>query len=225
MKVQHLKYFPRFIHYFEFQLLLLGFPDVTQLRERKELYKKIWDYYWRINYNQLPSRPNPIRIEKQQGKAQKLSFVGMDRKPGKIRVGIANVNVSLENYVNVLKGGSSFDLKIRDQFNKVINEAIAWKVDILVLPECYINPRWLNKIHKIARKHQMAIVFGLEYVIDRNKKIVNNYLVSLLPFKLGFYNNCIIDMRLKNHYSPDEKSLINQFNLQCPNTENLQYTM
>ncbi len=67
------------------------------------------------------------------------------------------------------------------------------------------------------------MVFGLEHIIKN--KIVYNYLVTILPFKLGKFNNCIVDIRVKNYYAPSEKQQIIDNHLKIPKTQGALYTM
>lgn len=229
-ETKYLYYYPRYVHLHEIQLLKLSYPYPFILSKKKEDdYKIIWKWFWKINYGfDEPKHPIPVSFstlnEDETVTAGKLQ-VGEKSVGKKIRVGIANVNVSPENFENNLKGVSSFESETRKTAAKIINAAIKENVDFLVLPECFVHYSWIGKLIRVARDHQMGMVFGLEHVIDVENKIAYNYLVTLLPFKLGNFNNCIVEMRLKNYPSPSEEKEIIGHLLNLPPKRNRNYVM
>ena len=62
----------------------------------------------------------------------------------------------------------------------------------------------------------MAIVSGLEYVINRSNEALN-IVATFLPIQWAKYKtDCIPVLRLKNHYAPSEKQMIVDNGLECP---------
>ncbi len=173
-------------------------------------------------------REKPFSIENfpEKGNNRNLNRVSIGdiNNPKKIRIGISNVRVNPEVFESNLKNHSLFDKQVRHRTSKIINLAITEKVDFLVLPECFINSMWIKNLIRISKDHQMSMVFGLEHVVDTSNKTVYNYLVTLLPYKQGLFNNCLFDIRVKNHYSPSEKELIEGYFYKVPNCS-LKYTM
>ena len=218
LSIDHLLLFPRYIHFNELQFLSLGFPVPDLLKENN--YDEIWKWFCKINYDSdnISKFKNSILLEETLSggnpkiKKRKM-IIGDLNENQKLRIGIANITIKEELYIDKLKGKTTFNQN-RESISNLINDAIEQKVDLLVLPECLINYQWINKLIKVSRDHQMGMVFGLEYIIDNN--IAYNYLVSLLPFKLGQFNNCAVEFRLKNHYSPAEKKYIQNYYLSEP---------
>jgi hypothetical protein len=228
----YLNLYPRYVHFHEVQLLILGFPQIANLFNRKKKFDYAWALFWWINYQKTNFEDNPIKVEpiKKTLKndthkvyTEKVT-IGDSINIDKVKIGVANVIVSNENYEQSLLGKSNFNKSSRIEASKIVNQAIEQNVNLLTLPECYINYSWVNKLIYVARKKQMGIIFGLEYIINSQKQ-VNNYLVCILPFKLGDYENCAIDIRLKNHYSPKEISEIQDKQLSVPIQNLCSYVM
>ena len=127
-----------------------------------------------------------------------------------IRIGIANVKLDENCLENKILNDSRLNSDRRNIASNIINNAIKEKVDLLILPECYINYEWLHKLIRVSKDNQMGMIFGLEHILDDETKTAYNFIVSLLPFKIDIFNNCAIDIRLKNHYAPREKEKIEE---------------
>jgi len=74
------------------------------------------------------------------------------------------------------------------------------------LPEVSVPYPWLPQLTDEARRKQRMLIFGLEHMTVNTKAF--NYLVTCLPIKHNGIKDCIVSLRLKNHYSPGEQSLI-----------------
>ncbi len=230
--IERLQYFPRYIHLHEFEMYLLNFPLVNESSyftpKKERLFDDIWKLFWTINYGSDYVRKKPFSIENFPGKGNNRNLnrmsIGDINNSKKIRIGISNVRVNPEVFESNLKNHSLFDKQVRHRTSKIINLAIDEKVEFLVLPECFINSMWIKNLLRISKDHQMGMVFGLEHVVDIGNNIVYNYLVTLLPYKQGLFNNCLFDIRVKNHYSPSEKELIEGYFYMVPNCS-LEYTM
>ncbi len=131
-------------------------------------------------------------------------------------VGIANMKVKEADIEAAYTPHKKPNLSITRQADlyELLNSAIRGKkCDILALPEVSIPVRWLPLMVSFARKQQMSIVFGLEHWVSNNQ--AHNFVVTLLPFETEVgYKNCILSVRLKNHYSPNEKHELNRLGLQ-----------
>lgn len=219
--LDHLKYFPRYIHFHEIQMCLLGYPHQKSGAEDKgKDYETIWGKFWKLNYgnNGDEIENKSISVDRQNSSndihTAKIS-VDKNVKKTEFRIGIANVNVDFKAFERVLRGKSSFLSAYQNKAVDVINYAIKEKVDFLVLPECYVHHTWINKMIRVARDHQMGMVFGLEHIVDHDG-VVYNYIVTLLPYTMGGFHNCAVEIRLKNHYSPSEKKYIGGYFLKTP---------
>ena len=140
-------------------------------------------------------------------KYEKLKNLKIIKTPGhkkdKIKIGLLNTKLDSKNFENKLIGNPNLTSKRFDKIKLLINEAITKKVDLLVMPEMYVPYEWVEKIVKISKDHQMAIIFGVESVENNNK--IANYIMSALPFKLhDKYYECALVYRLKNYYAPNE---------------------
>ncbi len=251
---KYLRFYPTFVHFHEFLLLVLQYPiiDSTNLitddlsensksiKEKK--YKIAFKLFYWVNFGiepkkikdfQVPVLNNEFNDQNrkdlfdfdikfsdylQNNKIEALKIkIGRKINRKNITIGIANVKIDENVIENSLFNNSVFDSERRNIITGVINTAIDHKVDLLILPECYVNSKWLHKLIRISREHQMGMVFGLEYIVDRDKRYVYNYVVTLLPFKIDIFNNCAIDIRIKNHYAPREKEIIEDFSFRIPN--------
>ena len=120
-----------------------------------------------------------------------------------IKVGLVNTKLNKNDCINRLKNKPNLSYKRFDAIKDLINESIKKHVDLLVMPEMFIPIEWVNEIVKISKDHQMAIIFGLEPII--NKEYVGNYIMATLPFLVSDkYSESLLTYRLKNHYSPEE---------------------
>ena len=67
----------------------------------------------------------------------------------------------------------------------------------------YIPYEWINEIVRVSKDHQMAIIFGVEPILNQNN--VGNYIMASLPFLVkDKYQETVLIYRLKNHYAPFE---------------------
>ena len=230
--IDHLKYFPKYIHFHEVQMFTLGYPhQKNDINQKAQNYKTVWDNFWRLNYGFNGSIPENkfievIRDEKPCSPLNVgLAEIHVDRVVSKaeIVIGLANVNVDFKDFEDTLMGVSSISDAPRNKAADIINSAIKEKVDFLVLPESYIHYKWIGKMIRVARDHQMGMVFGLKHIADSQNNVCN-YIVTLLPFKMNGFNNCAIEIRLKNHYSPAEKKYIEGYFRKVPN-QTKSYTM
>lgn len=137
-----------------------------------------------------------------------------DNKYNFLRIGIASVQVHEKNIKDSWAGRSNKNIERMDELIVIINEAIKQNVNMLVMPECYVPYSWTGHIIEAARKHNMAMIFGIEHIVQN--KIAYNYLMTVLPAIVDGYNNCIVKMRLKNFYSPAEIEGIQSYHLNLP---------
>jgi len=124
-------------------------------------------------------------------------------KKSSVNIGLINTRLDKKLFYEALKGNPNRNSKRLDKIADIINQAILKKVELLVMPEMYIPYDWVPGILDISRTHNMAMVFGIEPII--NKKYVGNYIGIALPSEAdNDHKNCTFVMRLKNRYSPEE---------------------
>jgi len=91
-----------------------------------------------------------------------------------------------------------------DEINRVLNSSIdKSKCDIIIFPEISIPYQWLSVLTAFSRRNQIAIVCGVEHIINTKNQALN-FVATILPFTHNGYNNALIDFRLKIDYSPNE---------------------
>ena len=129
------------------------------------------------------------------------------KTPGNIKqslkVGLLNSKLDFSNFERRLLDKPNLSSNRFDKIKLLINEAIEKNVELLIMPEMYIPYEWIEKIVKISKDHQMAIIFGVEPIVNNDE--VGNYIMTALPFVLhDKYHECALVYRLKNYYAPNE---------------------
>ncbi|HML32309.1 nitrilase-related carbon-nitrogen hydrolase [Sporomusa sphaeroides] len=142
-------------------------------------------------------------------------------KYSSLRVGIASVQIKEKNIKDAWVGRPNISVDRMDELIEIVNSAAKHKVQILIMPECYVPYCWTGQIIEAARKHNMAMVFGIEHIVQR--KTAYNYLMTVLPVVVEGYNNCVVKMRLKNFYAPAEVKGIQDHHLTLPDRVNTNY--
>lgn len=151
-----------------------------------------------------------------------------------IRIGIANLSVNAEILLQSYHPEKypNISLKRWTDLSKILNAAVKDCCDLVIFPELSIPHHWLAELSMWSRRHQIGLVFGMEYIFrkektedDNEKKNCPKYAalnttVALLPFEVeDLYKSCSISLRVKNHYSPDEKHSLQECNYLLPEKE------
>lgn len=131
------------------------------------------------------------------------------------RIGIANMNVDKDIIEKTALNQVNLSSVRRKDLFRIINEAIANKCDMLVLPELSVPYQWIDLLAAECKKNQIAIIAGLTYLVT-NSKYALNIVVTILPFTENNYNSCVIIPRVKNHYAPKEKTLLRSYGYHVP---------
>jgi len=144
-----------------------------------------------------------------------------DKVASKLRIAVANVNVSkVWNLEDALRKRKP---KRRDDryrvLAKLVNDAIKEKADMLVLPENYVPFDWLPALATRAARERLAIITGIEHLIVDKK--VYNWTAVILPFKyFKVIPTSAVFFQLKKHYSPEEKRLIEGYGYKAGDANN-----
>ncbi|WP_338356595.1 reverse transcriptase domain-containing protein [Yeosuana marina] len=126
-----------------------------------------------------------------------------------LRIAVANTKVYTSNIEKSLFELPNTDADRRKHFIDLLNDAEKVKADILILPEVSTPYRWLPILADQARRKQRTIIVGLEHI--RINNVCYNLLATLLPLEHNGIKDVVINLRLKNHYSPHEsKTIINR---------------
>ncbi|WP_217701873.1 RNA-directed DNA polymerase [Thalassospira sp. HF15] len=145
-----------------------------------------------------------------------------------LKIAIANLKIPVEDIERAFRKDREPNVSYERQQTlwKILNEAELQGVELLVLPEVSVPVSWLPFMISHARRHQIALIFGLEHWVCGNKAY--NLLVEAFPFRTtGQYKSCLVNMRVKNHYAPEEKRTLEKFRLLPaePQTDNYFYNL
>lgn len=99
-----------------------------------------------------------------------------------------SINFAEKDIENKVLYDKDVDVEHIIKVNKILNEAIKNKVDILIFPEVCLPEKLLAKLIRFSRKNEIAIVGGLQYIKNKNK--IYNTLVNILPFEMNSYKSC-----------------------------------
>lgn len=207
--------YPRFIKFNELILYEInkriffnnGNSNDTTFLFDDSYIKSANENYHRFNYG-LDRNPNlfniqPLSYNLLGNNISKVINIPGNKKRDYIKIGLLNTKLDYDNITKRLKNNPNLSHKRFDKIKLLINEAIKKKVELLVMPEMYIPYEWVNEIVKISKDHQMAIIFGVEPIV--NEDDVGNYIMSSLPFVVNNkYFESLLVYRLKNHYAPEE---------------------
>lgn len=131
-------------------------------------------------------------------------------------IGIVNMKVESTNYVSSLNSNPVLSKTRSVALNRILDESDRQKCEVLVLPELSVPFQWIELLATQSQRKKMAIVSGLEYVINKAGEAFN-IVATFLPIQWAKYKtDCIPVLRLKNHYAPSEKQMIVNNDRKCP---------
>lgn len=203
---------PRYIHLDEFILFETDLNSILQ----PTLDKDFVSIKKRIKYNKFLL--DKIGIQKHDN-ITKIKIPERDNTKNlfdeHITIGIVNMKVDerdIKKSFEDLGKNANISFKKQSRLYSILNLAEKHKVNLLVFPEFAIPPKWFPFMAAYSRRHQMGLVFGLEYVILRNNNLIYacNYLATCIPFTYNNYKICLPLLRLKNHYAPREYKLLQE---------------
>lgn len=238
---------PRFIHLHEC-ILFQVYSDIfvnksdDYLKNSCKVLDKAFDLFTLINYgfsqnidnkqheSKLLKKENYFLIDNKDKPDSDEPFnritVG-DHINKKINIAIANIEVKLDYDSKRIIGKPVLDSKRSNRLFKLINLATKAKekVDLFVMPEFYIPIEWLPLLAEQSRKHNMAIITGIEHVVvDQN---AYNFIATILPVKIDDYTNAVVKLRLKRHLAPLERETLEGYRLNAieGNKEHYKYDL
>ncbi|WP_047247490.1 RNA-directed DNA polymerase [Maribacter thermophilus] len=234
-----LKFAPRFLYFFEFNLCLLliellkyykngVIPQESDLffnRQSQSIYDEMFDYFFKTNYEfRLKTTSSKSKVHKESlknyyfkiEKGTSTDEIGYNYfeipQSGKsllnIKVGIANTTVDIKNISASIFETPNTGFKRRKEFIALLNAAENEKTDALILPEVSVPYSWLPVLADESRRKQRLIVAGLEHLTVGKKTF--NLLATCLPLEHNGIKDAVINLRLKYHYSPGERKIIEQ---------------
>jgi hypothetical protein len=225
---------PRFIHFEEWQVLN-SFQRIQMLDQDNPFINFTQDTVGSYKDNWFQSE-FPIDVSDTERSAGGINFnritISADDKEEhlkkNLKVAIANLQVSAKDIEKSYRRDKSANVDFERQRNlwEVLNEAERLKVKLLVLPEVSIPVSWLPFMVAHARRHQIGLIFGLEHWVVGD--IAYNLIVEAFPFQVsGKYNSCLVSMRVKNHYAPEEKDVLREVRIKTaePNSDSCLYNL
>ena len=203
-----------------FKLFYEILPFGDECKNKSEFKKK----YFKLGYetrNKNNSKENDLKLDTLK--------INSDIKKEEVNIAVANMKLSEKNFKDSILQKPNLSSNRKDQLFKLLNLSYQEKIDgketdILVLPELSVPYSWLHFLADYSRRHQKAIVCGLEHYINR-KKVAYNLIVTILPFKVDDYKDSLIKIRIKNHYSPKEKKLLKNYRCTLPKKNQYHYDL
>lgn len=244
-----LKYAPRFIYFFEFNLCILliellkyyketkdeNFRDLFFDGKEQKIYDEMFDWFFKTNYEfRLSLSKQKFNTQKENLKNQyflikkddsdKFSNIGYNKmfipnsgkNLNKFKIAIANTPVKKQNIIDSIFEKPNTDLQRRRDFIGLLNSSEKESVDALVLPEVSVPYSWLPILSDESRRKQRLFITGLEHLTVGRKSF--NFLATCLPLEHQGIKDVVINLRLKNHYSPGEIKIIEEQRRIVPRT-------
>ncbi|HMT54049.1 MAG TPA: hypothetical protein PKD16_14300 [Saprospiraceae bacterium] len=141
----------------------------------------------------------------------------------KPKIAIANTIVYEANIIKSIKMEPNINKERYKTLGKLLKESRKNQADILILPECSVPYSMLPLLAKYSEKNGIAIIAGLEHW--NVKGYCYNFIVTILPFNINGINDALVLYRLKNHYSPGEKNLIEKYGYKVPLCKPFRYDL
>ena len=213
------KYYPYIITAYDLAMMTSAIEmcfDSKPFTNVQGIYEKQKIQYIKMNYDVSKSRQmefvNIHHMDNCCGSETDSYLVAIEgRKKPKVKIGVANVKID-EDCLDLLlkrKPNRSYDRYLG--VSKVINAAIDEKVDILVMPECFVPFEWIPTIARTCERNNLAIVTGIEHIVCNNK--VYNLTAVILPYEDEYSQNAMVSLHLKTHYAPAETEMIKGYSL------------
>lgn len=181
----------------------------TQEEFFKKKQKAVKNYFGSIVFSDSERSYDEIRIDE---KNKNIDLY-------KVRFGLYNTKVPDSDITKNLQGILNLTFKDLQKLIRFLNMSIQTnesKANIIVFPEVSVPIQWLGLLSDFSKKHNVAIICGLKHIIDKDTKVAQNYIATILPFKYGYKNDCYITFRLKRWYAPGEEKEIKKHKLNIP---------
>jgi hypothetical protein len=145
-------------------------------------------------------------------------------KKNKIRLGIINKYVALENFESSLNGKPNLSKERLEVFDQVLDEASKINnLDIFINPELSLPHSLIYNFCRFSSNKQIGFVSGIEHL-----KIYNlgfNFIITCLPINIDGEKDTIPIIRLKNHYAPEEEEWIRGKDMVVPKPKPYRYDL
>ena len=234
-----MKYSPRFVNFdevtgFHFLNRIKQVTDDNELPELNEnnYINEAYKDYKGINaatfLNAVDEGVTSLfdsRVNKLEGKDFQIHDLEIkDHKyREKLKVGLVSMHIPDEVLTHKYMRKPKITPDRMARLRTVLDHAEKEDVDLLVFPEISIPVSSLFWIAEYARNKQRAMIFGLEHWIVGNQAL--NLVVTLLPLKVNGYSSLVMNLRLKNHYSPEEDTVLKSYQYDIPKNEKTYYDL
>lgn len=238
---------PRYVQFHEVNVLKI-YHTLSAFDNRSErIAEKIanipdesFDDYWKINnlwknqdYDQskiyslkktyFDIKDNELDGSKIIGVNKSIrAFTSVEREVKDKKVALANIKVNPKNPELSLRNKPNISKVRREELFELMNNVEHGGADMFVLPEVSVPCQWITLLVQQSKKHDTCIVAGLEHWVN-DAKIAFNLMAVVLPITKGPYRTCMINLRLKNHYSPEENKLLKGNRLLVPREVEKEY--
>lgn len=139
-----------------------------------------------------------------------------------IRIAIANIQVLSKQVEASYLGSPTVTRRRLRMLTSLLNDISRYrardggKIDLLIFPELSIPNALEATITAWARKHDIGVICGLEYRVNK-QNIAFNEVLAALPYRAkNGHIACAPIRRLKRCYSPDERFVLENENLRVP---------
>lgn len=236
---------PRYVHFHDLNILEIyntiystEDADENTFMKFNEISKEAFDKYWRINnlwkYHEakeekikeyiLQSKAGYFNVKKENLNdnnsatpvlTEVLEYPTAESIVCDKKVALANIKVHESNIRKSYLGKPNTSRKRRQELFDLINMVEKEKCEMFVLPEVSVPYNWINLLAYQSQRRNISIVAGLEHWVNNNNYAFN-FMVTILPIEKKGYKTCLINIRLKNHYSHGEKKILKGYQLLIP---------
>jgi len=212
-----LKWMPRFVKLEELfnYKFLNSYMDSRSFFSEEQIDVIIREFY-EINKNY--GSPFALEIINEDGVKYQKHIIKLSLKKNEnsnIKIAVANIKISeLDCAVTLIDSSIGLIRERKELLFNILKQAADNDVDFLLLPEFYLPALWLNEVMDFARRTEIIVITGLQYLTDEKKRAFN-YVATILPFKTSKYTNVIPIIREKNHYAPLEKYELAELGFTC----------
>ncbi|MGF7039738.1 reverse transcriptase domain-containing protein [Mucilaginibacter lappiensis] len=234
---------PRYVHFHELNVLEI-YKTVQSIKELTSNNIQVFDFipdiafdkYWQINYlwkkstndetnktilkaDYFSVTPIPSadinKIINYNDKVVYVNIPSLNSKKENKKIAIANVKVEPNNIEASYLKRPNLKKDRRQLLFKLLNLVEEERCDLFVLPEVSVPYQWLGLLAYQSNRRSLGIIAGLEHWINAHG-FAFNFMATILPIKRNNYSTCLIKIRLKNHYSPEEKRQLKGYRLLIP---------
>ena len=188
-----------------------SFNDKEESKE--ESNKEIFSNY--VNDGKIKKHSVESNLFNQNEININLLNVKSDKNMNKLKIAIAHIDVLDVNYKSSIMKMPRLDGNRLQKLYHILNQSVKQGADMILFPELSVPYSWLSVMANFARKHQLAIICGLEHMVYENN-LACNYLATILPGKYNNYTYSVVKLRLKNHYAPSEIEMLKGYNINIP---------